>query len=60
MKTKINVNNEKGRVNAISTFHPVEGRWVKIEQIFNEDGSVIYYTDGTRVEKPEENPPMDE
>lgn len=59
MKTTIHVDNEEGRVNALSTWHPVEGRWVKIEQVFHKDGTIDYFTDGEEIPRPKENPAME-
>jgi hypothetical protein len=57
MNTVINIDNEVGRVKALTTWHPIAGTWVHIGQKFEEDGSIVYYVNGQSVEKPDYNPP---
>ena len=56
MNTVINIDNELGKVKALSSWHPVNGEWVHIQQVFEED-YVEYYTNGEKVERPVEKPP---
>ena len=57
MNTIINIDNEEGRVKALTTWHPVGGAWVHIGQKFEKDGSITYYVNGHSVEKPDYEPP---
>lgn len=57
MNTIINIDNEEGRVKALTTWHPIGGAWVHIGQKFETDGTVVYYVNGYSVEKPDYDPP---
>lgn len=38
---------EKESIQSISMWHPINGEWVHIVQI-NEDDKIVYYTDGIK------------
>lgn len=50
MSMPIQINMVDGKVQAVSMWHPVNGKWVFITQVIGEDHK--FYTDGVEVSAP--------
>lgn len=56
MQTMVNINSNTGKVNKLCCWHPINGKWVWLAQVFDDVGNTEYFVNGVEQKIPSEPP----